>query len=510
MIKHTFFDKCNTIIKDSEYNTGLNPVAELNAGDLVTRILIYVNLEDLKTAVLNGEMDVKNLTHTLKMKNCGSVNLPLFNDTVENNNTTKKRADSFDIIVYKLPYLWDEGRGFDYHGDLLKETHKVTSKNGSNWYQARNGMNWDEEGIYSVETLNANPSLIVGRQHFDSGVENFEIDITEYINNVLSDNLEHLEEYHGLGIAFEPRYEKGSAYEIVDAPKNPDEYTIVEIDEIPLNKINGVNYLKQGDVYYKWKTIRDDNRFISFFTNHTNTFFHPYLETVNNDIILDDRAKFHLGVENRLYFFVTGNEGMINLDEMPTCTINDKEYEVKQGGKGTYYALVSFKRNEVEPDTILTDIWGNIVLNGEKIDDIEMDFVVLPFENKVTLGKRNNNSNPVLVPQISGIGDNEKIKVGDTREVKVDFIEEYSYGKKHIPSSAWYRIYVKEGNREIDVYPYHPIERKYDEHFFYVDSMELIPNEYHVDIMIPQNGKAKYYENCLEFTVVDNVTNYYL
>ena len=40
MIKHTFFTKCNTIIKGSNNNTGLNPVAELNAGDITSRVLI--------------------------------------------------------------------------------------------------------------------------------------------------------------------------------------------------------------------------------------------------------------------------------------------------------------------------------------------------------------------------------------------------------------------------------------------------------------------------------------
>ena len=32
MLKHTFLDKCSTIYKDSEINTGLNPVMELNYG----------------------------------------------------------------------------------------------------------------------------------------------------------------------------------------------------------------------------------------------------------------------------------------------------------------------------------------------------------------------------------------------------------------------------------------------------------------------------------------------
>ena len=54
MIKHTFFDKCNTILENSEYNTGLNPVAELNAGEMISRILIYIDIEPLRESVKNN------------------------------------------------------------------------------------------------------------------------------------------------------------------------------------------------------------------------------------------------------------------------------------------------------------------------------------------------------------------------------------------------------------------------------------------------------------------------
>ena len=48
MVKHTFLDKCCTILKDSDLNTGLNPVAELNYGKGVTRALIHFNIDELK------------------------------------------------------------------------------------------------------------------------------------------------------------------------------------------------------------------------------------------------------------------------------------------------------------------------------------------------------------------------------------------------------------------------------------------------------------------------------
>ena len=51
MITHTFFDKCNTIFENSEFNTGYNPVAELNAGSTLSRILIHFDLTELKKQI---------------------------------------------------------------------------------------------------------------------------------------------------------------------------------------------------------------------------------------------------------------------------------------------------------------------------------------------------------------------------------------------------------------------------------------------------------------------------
>ena len=39
--------------------------------------------------------------------------------------------------------------------------------------------------------------------------------------------------------------------------------------------------------------------------------------------------------------------------------------------------------------------------------------------------------------------------------------------------------------------------------------MEMIPNDYHVDIRVKQGKNIYIHENVLEFTIVSNVTNYY-
>ena len=42
-----------------------------------------------------------------------------------------------------------------------------------------------------------------------------------------------------------------------------------------------------------------------------------------------------------------------------------------------------------------------------------------------------------------------------------------------------------------------------------INTNELIPNDYHVDIRVKQGRAVKIFENILEFTVVSNVTNFY-
>lgn len=467
MITHTFFDKCNTILENSEYNTGLNPIAELNAGDTLSRILIHFDISKLRTSVKNNEINLSDLTHKIKMTNCGNINLPLVKDKIISGCSEKERAISFDIIAFKLPYNFDEGRGFDYYEDFAKETHRKVSKDGSNWFNSKNGIEWDEHGVYFNETLMndyyekfkiSDDSVIIGEQHFDNGTENLEIDITNYINDLIRNDAP----FHGIGLSFHPKYENDTL----------------------------------------------DNRFISFFTNHTNTFFIPYLETINSNIIKDNRANFHIGCDNKLYFFVTDNGEYVNLDKLPKCNVNDEYYEVKQNGKGVYYIDIKLTNEDVEPYSILYDTWSDIVLNGENIDDIEMEFVVLPISKKVTFGKVTNEIK--YEPQLSGINDFENIKIGDIREINVDFIEEYSYGKKIIPSDAEFRLYVKENDREIDVFKFQPIERRYDEHTFVIDTNDLIPNDYHIDIRVKQGRNIKHFNDILKFTIVSNITNFYI
>ena len=47
MVFRPFLDKCNTIVKGCYDNFGLNPILMLHYGGLVSRILIYFDIEEL-------------------------------------------------------------------------------------------------------------------------------------------------------------------------------------------------------------------------------------------------------------------------------------------------------------------------------------------------------------------------------------------------------------------------------------------------------------------------------
>jgi hypothetical protein len=307
---------------------------------------------------------------------------------------------------------------------------------------------------------------------------------------------------------FAPIYEEGAGYEIMDyLPVDADKTNTLFVSELPKTQNKDYKYVSYNDTYYIWQVVRNEDSFISFFGPETNTFFEPYLETINPNIIKDNRSNFHLGITNRLYFFVSNNGRYFNLDKLPTCTIEGVTYPVKKGGEGIYYVEVKYNVNSFEPDTILYDIWSDLILDGEVLEDVEMEFQVKPITNKVKLGKYNKQST-VGIPTLYGINDSENIKIGDIREVKVDFIEEYSRGKKIIPTNAEYRVYVKEGNREINIFPMQELELFDTEHTFLLNTNELVPNKYYVDIKVTQGRDVRYYDKVLKFNVVDNVTKY--
>ena len=463
MVTRTFLSKCTTIFMDSEDNFGLHPIGMLNRGLIVSRALIKFDTDKISSRMLDGTyLNRNDLKHVLKLYNCGSIDNKKFGNPIPSNdyNGEKIRNTSFSIIVFPIPKEWDRGVGFDNSDDIWFVGNSKKSTQGCNWYQAKNGVLWDNEGIISTDQLrveytkylNGEDSIIIASQHFDYGNEDFSIDITDYVNDIVDGKIKD----NGLCICFAPT------------------------DDADDDKIT---------------------KYTGFFTDKTNTFYEPYLESKYDEIIFDDRNNFKIGKANKLYLYVNIEGEPENLDELPICKIDENEYPVTHQGKGIYYATVLLSKNEYSGDEILVDEWSNLKYAGSDLEAVEMEFITKPYSSTVSIGKTlQKPSNGFIV--LSGINGSEKLDQGEIRNVEITMKMPYTGIKKYPDSKMYYRVYVKDAFREIDVIDWDGVNVTPDINYFTIDTSELLPQTYHVDIKI---GKKEYKDE-LKFIVVNNAS----
>lgn len=474
IVTKTYLDKCNTIVRDNNVNLSLNPVMELNYGKMLSRCIIHFDHNKVKKLVEDKTYpDMSKLRHILHITNCSSIvdkNLNSCGLTSQKDGH-KQRAASFDLIFFLMPNEWDNGKGFDYVMDLYNGSHRGISTDGSNWYKYRNYFKWEEEGIYSTETLSKELDLasspkgnlsnkIIGYQHFDYGNENIDLDITCTMNKFISGELEN----YGLGIAYAPSFEQLKT---------------------PLSQYTG------------------------FFTNTTHSFFEPYVETTYDETINDSRVNFYLDKPNKLYFYCLVGGNYVNLDEMPLCRVNNTVYETKQATKGIYYADIRLSSTEYEENTMLYDEWSNLKYKGKEIPNVELQFVTKSNERYFTFGLPNNTieEETDFIPSIYGIGADEKILRGDVRKVNVECKIPYTSNQLRSVDGIKYRLYVQEGIEEFDVVKWQDVEIGYNENYFLINTNDLIPHRYFVDIKVNKGMEEFNYKNMLQFDIISSVNN---
>lgn len=616
--QRTYLDKCATIVRGSEFNTGLNPVSELVWGRNLSRFLIHFDLSKIQKLVNDKTYaDMSQLRHILKITNAGSLDMSethkIYQSQIDGED--KRRTSSFDLIFFLLPELWDEGKGFDYSKSYFNTNfydsqsydyslYKLTE--GVNWYQPRNGYTWklentfqkskkelfnfyiksdkkvisgdgdyitlrfycecgnskcnthlkvenvrpvieslpeigtpvyfakngnicytDEQkarycdylevsvkipenerteevkhsfrvvlevdgkeykslsyritqlaktqkfypqtsdGVYTTHTLekeydkflNGEKSIVIGTQHFDNGLENIEVDITDTVNKMLKGELEN----YGIGIAFSPTQEYS--------------------DSITEN-------------------------YIGLLTNKTHSFFEPFLETLYDAIIEDDRACFIPGKDNHIYFFSNIGSKLTPLDELPVCKINDVEYPVTEISRGMYYATVNIPITECTSPTMYYDEWSNLKYNGTELPTVELNFTTQdPFEY-FKMGNALPEQN-AFTPTCYGINDNEQIRRGDVRKVNILTKKSYTRNTCSRVGDVFARLYVMDGTAQCDVIPYHRLNRSFTENFMEIDTSILPPNEYHVDVKIIYGMECIEHQDILKFTIVNDLNNKY-
>jgi hypothetical protein len=462
MVIRTYFDKNNTIVSNSIVNTGLNPVAELFYGgadgaEKYSRFLFYFDETRLRNLYTGGTYtDLTKLKHTLRLTNTASFDTGLLNGTME----AKDRASSFDLILFKINQGWDNGVGYDYEVPIIVSGDYFYSSDPSNWTAARIGESWaNGTGVYS-----GSPSgITVTTQHFDKGNENIEMDITDYVNGLLTGNTNY-----GLGIAYARGYEQINTSSL---------------------------------------------QYVGFFTNNTQTFYEPFVETIYDNHIKDDRNNFFLDKHNKLYLYVNLAGNPSNLDSIPSVDIYDENgvifssytsSDVTHVTLGVYSIDIIVPTTASNEKTMYNDIWKNVVINGVTRPNISLDFVMRPSMEYYNIG--NNDMLPKKIAvSISGIRNQEKIKRGDIRKGIVSARIPYTVEQTQSIDNLQYRLYVKEGVRELTVVDFQPVEMANNYYYFLLDTASLIPNTYYLDILATSNLEVTTIKSVVQFDIVNQV-----
>jgi hypothetical protein len=248
-----------------------------------------------------------------------------------------------------------------------------------------------------------------------------------------------------------------------------------------------------------------DTKYVAFFNNKTNTFFVPVIESRCNEYIKDDRYDFIIGKPNKLYLYIATTDGFVDLDMLPTCHINGLPYEVKKYSKGIYYIEIETSNSKYfEPEVIYEDEWSNICIGGEIFDPIIQEFVPKSFNSFLSTTPNIIKENK-YEPSLSGINDDEALNNDEIRKVEVKY--RIPYSTKYVTlNNTEYRLYSKDGNREIDVIEWDKINNIGNVNYFTINTSGLISGNYFVDIKVKTKYEQRIFKNVLKFSKINNIT----
>ena len=442
-----------------------------------SRFIFDLDLDLLREKVATGIISTgcnNQIIHTLKMTNTSAFNAELLNTSMPDGSM---RATSFDLFLFRIPLNnstipgtpqnWDEGVGYDYiPSTTVIFEDKNYSDRPSNWSATTTITQWEQPGIYSntnTGVSNYNQLQIVDTQHFEFGDENIEFNMTNEINQYLTGSTSG---FTGWGVAYLPQ----------------------------LENLTGLT----------------ENYSVGFFTRHTQTFYEPFLETTYNDLIEDDRNLFTLGKVNKLYLYLYEHGNPINLDNTPNVTIIDAagnevpgliNLPTCQRTKGVYEVVIPPMIGYKTP-CMFTDKWTNLNYNGFPLPIQYNEFTLQPFKNSIQIGTVS------VDPKIYGfdfygIKQDEKILNSDIRKVGVVIKQAYTANKLLPAVDASYRVYVREGQTEVEVQGWTKINRTPNEYYFIFDTRDKIPNEYYIDIKVESTGEINTYKQQIKFQIVN-------
>ena len=448
----SYFEKNNTVIKNSLINTAKNPTTEIFYGTGFSKFLFKVDFTDLISKIDSGDYVIdENTRHTLNLTNC------IFGDEGfkgQNRATGRDRATSFDLILFKINESWDEGVGFDYEDGGFDYTtgNKTYDQRPSNWYNRTTNNTWTDVGVYTTSPE------IISTISFDNGNENINVDITDYVNGVLTGDTDN-----GLGLAFSLIFE-------VLSP--------------------------------------DNDQSVSFFTKYTQTFFEPFVESFFDDRIEDNRSEFAVNISQNLYLYVTKGGNFYDLDSLPTVDITDTtnnpifgldELLVTKVKKGVYKVAFGIPINLCDGKKFYYDNWHNLSIDEVAIPDVIQKFVPKPYTSQYTIGANQTELERYKI-QFFGVKQNEKIKRGEKRKIVVSF-KSINDPKTALFNEVYYRMYIKEGRTNVTIHDWTQVDMT-NENSFTLNTSIYIPREYFIEIKGKTHNEEIFYNNEIQFEII--------
>ena len=518
MIINSFFKRNNTIISNSTLNTAKNPVVELFYGrNSSSRYIFTIDYMGIFDNFIKGDFvieELSNIRHTLRMYNTSFFDYRLHS----NKFLGKNRASSFDLVLYKLEDSFDEGVGYDGNTTQITHGKKVLSNTPSNSIFRENGVRWsenfavdtssilrfnyDKNGDYNIEfnkSLNESEEgevyeKIINIQHFETGKENIEMDISDHVNAVLY----AMNEYYLLG----------------------------DMDQVNFIAENN-NFCLAFTPDLERDTTNINESFVGFFSMYANSGYSPFIQSELIDLIDDDRTYFLANKLNRLYLYAKSGNEFKNLPYKPSVKIvKDPDLPLTDSKnliiefnhdkivnpmKGVYYVEFQVNDSIVDECEVLYDIWDATfndgdILNGDEgvIKPVEQSFSLVD-DGFNSIGAFRNQETSQIVIFHRGINRDERINRGEKRKIFITPKIKFTSNQIDENCSLEYRLYAKEGINEIPFIDYSKLNKiSGGDRFFYLDTNSFLPNTYFVDIKIVKNGNVFIEKEFFSFRIISS------
>lgn len=144
----------------------------------VSRVLLNFDISQISSSIASGDIPSSSVEYRLILKHAPSY------ETV---------PASFDVIVHPLSSAWDSGNGLSMYDEGRKDSGY------SNWVNATSIVPWVTPGTDFISSVSAS-------QHFDSGFEDLNLDISNIMNAFLTGGIPN----NGIIVKFPTPYETGS------------------------------------------------------------------------------------------------------------------------------------------------------------------------------------------------------------------------------------------------------------------------------------------------------------